>query len=127
MLNLFFYKFFQFSKAIGNARDDGPYAFKAMGILTVFVGLNAITLVAYFNCLVRHASNIFPSTYVMATIALVIYFCFYRYFLFEDRYVTVIQGIGEKQKLKGSWGTWTTIFYMVLTFAFITSTILLKC
>jgi hypothetical protein len=50
---ILFYKFFQFSKYIGNA-DDDSYSVKSVAILSLFLSLNFFTAVAYFNCLIQH-------------------------------------------------------------------------
>ena len=121
-----FYKFFQFSKYIGNV-DDDSYAFKSVAILSLFISLNFFTVVAYYKCLIGHDNDIQFSRIleiiIVVCIGAVVYFIFYK----DKKYEDYFQNFVKQSKFNGRIGTWLTILYMIGSVLFLTSTIWLKC
>ena len=115
MIKLFFCKFFQFSKYIGNATSDDPYAFKAMGILTFFLSLNAFTIIGYYKALIEHSASILISTFLEILIILSIGCINYFFLLKDKKYESIYENFEKNPKISGRRGTWLTIFYMIAT------------
>jgi hypothetical protein len=127
ILSLFFCKFFQFSKYIGNAADDSPYAYKAMWILTVFLALNVLTLYAYYKCFFENSNDFFLSKAIEIVVVLLIAVALYLAFLRGKKYSAIYEEFRQNQHFSGRFGTWVTILYMAATVALLTSLIWLKC
>ncbi len=121
-----FYKFFQFSKYIGNV-DDDSYAFKSVAILSLFISLNFFTVVAYYRCLIEHVNEMQFSrileVLIVIGIGALVYFIFYK----DKKYESYFEKFVKQSKFKGRIGTWLTILYMIGSILFLTSTIWLKC
>jgi len=121
-----FYKFFQFSKYIGNV-DDDSYAFKSVAILSLFISLNFFTVVAYYRCLIEHTNDLQLSKIVevlmIVGIGALVYFIFYR----DKKYEIYFEKFIAQSKFKGRIGTWLTIFYMLGSILFLISPIWLRC
>lgn len=122
-----FCKFFQFSKFIGNANDDNPYAFKAMCIFTLFLSLNVFTIYAYYKCLIEHSNIILFSKGIEVIIIFLTGAALYYAFLRDKKYELVFEKFKHNSKISGRVGTWITIAYMVATICFLLSVIWLKC
>ena len=125
--NLIFFKYFQFSKKIGNVDDDGTYAFKAVGIMTLFCALNLFSLIGYFKCLVEHSNSILLPTIYYIAILVMIGTIFYLCFLRNNKYVQLFEKIEKDSQLKGLAGTLITIAYMTLTIIFLMGLVWINC
>ena len=77
-----------FSKNIGNS-DDDSYAFKAVGIFTVFLSFNIFTIVAYYKCLIMKSNAIIPNTFISLLLVFIIGFSLYLFFIKEKRYIKI--------------------------------------
>ena len=126
LFSVVFYKFFQFSKYIGNV-DDDAYAFKSTSLLCVFISLNLFTLIAYYNCLVRHASNLELSKILEGFIILIIWAVILFIFYKDGKYKIHLEKINNLPKYSGRFGTYITLFYMIGSVALLSSIIWLKC
>ena len=101
-LILIFSKLFMFSKNIGNS-DDDSYAFKAVGIFTVFLSFNIFTIVAYYKCLIIKSNAIIPNTFISLLLVFIIGFSLYLFFIKEKRYIKIYnQFIPAKRSLRTS-------------------------
>lgn len=115
ILRLLFCKFFQFSDYIGNATDDGDYAYKAMCILTLLFSLNIISLCSYYKCFVLHSENIFLSKGLEIIIVVMVGVFFSILFLKEKKYKSMVEEFNANTEMNGKKGTWITILYIIAT------------
>lgn len=123
---IIFFKFFQFSKSIGNV-DDNSYAFKSVAILSLFISLNLFTAVAYYKCLLLYSNELQLSVALEVLIVLIIGSVVYLLFYSDEKYKEYFNERIEQSAFKGSKGTLLTIFYMAGSIALLATTIWLDC
>jgi hypothetical protein len=123
---ILFFKFFQFSKSIGNA-DDDSYAFKSVAILSMFLSINFFSLVAYYKCWIKHDNEIQLSRSYEALCTLAIGILVYLIFYTNQKYERHFEKVIQQSRFKGRQGSWLTIFYLIASIVFLASIIWLKC
>lgn len=125
-LILIFSKLFMFSKNIGNS-DDDLYAFKAVGIFTVFLSFNIFTILAYYKCLIIKTNAIMPNTFISLLLVFSIGFSLYLFFIKEKRYINIYNQFIKNKKLNGNRGTVITSSYLIVTILLLISLIWIPC
>lgn len=126
IFKLLFCKFFQFSEYIGNSTDDGVYAYKSMGILTLFFSLNIISLCSYYKFFIDHSKNIFLSRSLEIIVIVIVGAFFSILFLKDGRYRDMYKEFKDNTEINGKKGTWVTIFYIAATVLLLMSLIWLR-
>ena len=103
------------------------YAFKAVGIMTLFCALNLFSLIGYFKCLVEHSNSILLPTIYYIAILVMIGTIFYLCFLRNNKYVKLFEKIEKDSQLNGLAGTLIMIAYMTLTIIFLMGLAWINC
>ena len=119
-----FYKLHVFAKFVSK---DNLYQYTAMYLLSLLIFLNCITIYAYYNCLVEHSTNRYPSRPVVLTLAFLIAGIIYVVFVRNKKYEFFFQKFLKSEDLKGGYGTLITILYIVASLMIAISSIWLKC
>jgi len=121
---IIFYKLHAFAKFCSK---DNLYQYTAMFLLSLLVFLNCVTVLAYYRCLFEHSPEIYPSKQIILIVAFLLAGVNYFVFVNNRKYESFFEELLKNGNLKGRSGTLITIVYIVVTFAFLSSTIWLKC
>jgi hypothetical protein len=100
--------------------------FKAMCILSLFLSLNALTIIGYYKTLVEHSDHVsIPSAYeiiIIISIGVVNYF----FFLKDKKYELMYEEFKKNTSMSGARGTRITVLYIIITLAMLFSLIWLS-
>jgi hypothetical protein len=119
-----FYKLHQLARLFSK---DNLYHYTAMYLLSLLIFLNCITVIAYYRCLLQHASMLFPSRATVLSIAFLIAGINYFYFVRNKKYESHFEELDRRLNLKNNSGTFITVAYSTVTLGLLFSTIWLKC
>ncbi len=120
-----FFKYYAFVSQAGNNNIESAM-FAALGLLTIFITLNILSIYSYYQCLINHSRHIFPADIKLIIITIVIgiplYFLYYSNGKYNELYLEY-----QKEGLSGKKGTWITLGYTLFSICLLFGITSIKC
>ncbi len=123
---LFFFQIYQFAEICSR---DGLYQYTAMYLTSLFFFFNCMTALVYcthfLGIYIGHGDSIFPSKFIIIILLLLLGYVNYLIFVKDDRYKVLKEEFEKHPRLKGSFGTFVTFVYVIVTLMLLTSVMLI--